>query len=59
MKEYLIKCRVKLSGAVCTVKARSETEALGKFNSGKWLYLDTSTAETVDWSQQGKPEVNK
>lgn len=59
MSEWIIKCRVTTQGADCYVRAATAKEAIDKFHAGKWHYLDTDLAETVDWTMMGEPELNE
>lgn len=52
LKDWTIRARVTHTSTV-TVRARTQEEALAKFNACEWV--EETVVETTDWAAEGSP----
>lgn len=59
LREYVIRCDVKLKGAEMFVRARSPEEALAKGQSNQWDDISYLRADLVDWNITSPAKENR
>lgn len=59
MREYILRCDVKLNGAEMYVRARSPEEALAKGQSNQWDDIKYAHAELVGWNITSGAKENR